>query len=132
MVTSDRSPKGLLLSITVPCPAHFRLRRRLSLQDAVEFPNPDSLTHPGKNTGGWSTVIKVDTEGFEGEVMYGLRETLADQRVRAVCVEVHFSILHDRKMDDVPVTIASLLRRNEFRVTWLDRSHFWLFDRRNT
>jgi len=68
-------------------------------------------------------VIKVDVEGFEPEVLDGLHATLADTRLRAVFIEVHFGILAERGRADAPAGIAALLRRAGFAVAWADPSH---------
>jgi FkbM family methyltransferase len=68
-------------------------------------------------------VIKVDVEGFELEVIEGLDGVFERGAVRAVFVEVHFALLHDRGLDHAPAAIVRQLGRRGFRVTWLDASH---------
>ena len=70
------------------------------------------------------TVIKVDTEGYEYEVLSGLRETLEHPRCRFVLVEVHFARLEGRGMTDAPAQIEALLRDRGFSdLRWIDFSH---------
>jgi FkbM family methyltransferase len=66
-------------------------------------------------------VIKVDVEGFEGEVLDGLPVAL--RSARAVVVEVHFAALTRRGMPQEPARILGLLRGHGFSVRWLDSSH---------
>ena len=68
-------------------------------------------------------VIKVDTEGYELNVLRGLSHTLQQHQVRAVCVEVHFGILKERRFANGPADIEQLLQSSGFRVTWSDPSH---------
>lgn len=68
-------------------------------------------------------VIKIDVEGFEGEVLDGMPLLLQDRKLRAVCLEVHFAQLHERGMGDEPARIVNVLRAAGFRVRWVDPSH---------
>ena len=70
------------------------------------------------------SVIKIDTEGFEAQVLAGLRRTLREPGCRFVLVEVHFSVLLKRGLADAPGQIESLLRSAGFvDLEWLDFSH---------
>jgi FkbM family methyltransferase len=73
---------------------------------------------------GQPAVIKIDVEGFEGEVLDGMGTVLAHPSLRAVCVEVHFSQLEERGKPNEPTRIAGLLQAREFNLKWVDRSHF--------
>jgi FkbM family methyltransferase len=68
-------------------------------------------------------VIKIDVEGHELEVIEGLEGVLALPTVRAVFVEVHFSLLHARGLDGAPARIVATLNAHGFSVRWLDPSH---------
>jgi FkbM family methyltransferase len=68
-------------------------------------------------------AVKIDVEGFELEVLQGLGEQLGAPAVRVIGVEVHFGILQERGMADVPQQIERLLAHNGFRVRWPDSSH---------
>jgi FkbM family methyltransferase len=68
-------------------------------------------------------VIKIDVEGYELEVIEGLSRLLASKELRSVFVEVHFSLLHNRKLDEAPASILQTLRQHGFRVHWVDPSH---------
>lgn len=69
------------------------------------------------------SVIKIDVEGFELEVLRGLEHTLTLPQLRAVLVEVHFRQLEQRGHATAPVEIEKLLRSKGFRTAWLDASH---------
>jgi FkbM family methyltransferase len=72
------------------------------------------------------TVIKIDVEGFELEVIRGMRGLLGG--VRAVFVEVHFQILSDRGMQQAPAALAKELKHLGFSVLkWPDASHLAAF-----
>jgi FkbM family methyltransferase len=68
-------------------------------------------------------VIKIDVEGYELEVVEGLSNTLSSEKVRSVFIEVHFALLHGRKLDHAPGTILQRLRQHGFSVRWVDPSH---------
>jgi hypothetical protein len=68
-------------------------------------------------------VIKIDTEGFELDVLLGLRATLQQRSLRAVCVELHFGILQERQLPRAPADIEKLLSTSGFTVAWPDSSH---------
>jgi FkbM family methyltransferase len=68
-------------------------------------------------------VIKIDTEGFELDVLLGLSRTLEDRTLRAVCVELHFGILQERRLPRAPADIEQLLWASGFSVAWADSSH---------
>jgi len=69
-------------------------------------------------------VIKIDVEGFEGEVLDGMGSMLGVPSLRAICVEVHFGTLNERDKPNEPTRIVRLLEANDFTVKWVDRSHF--------
>jgi FkbM family methyltransferase len=68
-------------------------------------------------------VIKIDVEGFELEVLGGLREVLASPALRSVLIEVHFGILSDRGLATAPAELTALLRKAALAVSWIDASH---------
>jgi FkbM family methyltransferase len=68
-------------------------------------------------------VIKIDVEGFELEVIQGMPGVLSSKALRSVFVEVHFSLLHNRGLDDAPARILKILRSRGFGVHWADPSH---------
>lgn len=69
------------------------------------------------------TVVKIDVEGFEEDVVSGMRGVLASRTCRALFIEVHFALLEARKTPDAPARIVAELRGHGFRTRWLDPSH---------
>jgi FkbM family methyltransferase len=68
-------------------------------------------------------LLKIDVEGFEEEVLIGMKSLLAAPELRAVFVEVHFEIFESRGRSDAPLRIEKLLRRNGLIPVWVDSSH---------
>lgn len=68
-------------------------------------------------------VLKVDVEGFEEDVLWGMREELANPACRDVFIEVHFGLLEKRGFLRAPGRVVSLLADLGFRTRWLDQSH---------
>jgi FkbM family methyltransferase len=68
-------------------------------------------------------VVKIDVEGYELEVVEGAAQVLSSKHVRSVFIEVHFALLHARKLDEAPATILRMLRQHGFAVRWVDPSH---------
>jgi FkbM family methyltransferase len=81
----------------------------------------DSLVAAGQDA---PTVIKIDVEGFDGEVLDGLGSVLDSPTLRAICVEVHFGMLTRRGKPQEPARMVRLLQDHAFTVKWVDRSHF--------
>ena len=69
-------------------------------------------------------VIKIDVEGFEGEVFDGMASALDLPSLRAVCVEVHFRALNERGKPHEPARLIRLVEEHNFAVKWTDVSHF--------
>jgi FkbM family methyltransferase len=68
------------------------------------------------------SVVKIDVEGYELEVIRGMQNILTS--VRAAFVEVHFAILENRGMLQAPSEIVTALGKLEFNaITWVDASH---------
>ena len=68
-------------------------------------------------------MIKIDVEGFELEVLDGMRQILNRDELRALAIEVHFGLLAKRGMAHAPQRIESLLRETGFSCSWPDNSH---------
>jgi len=68
-------------------------------------------------------AIKIDVEGFEYEVLEGLREYIQSPQLRLIGIEVHFHILKERGIPQIPQQIEVLLNSNGFSVSWSDSSH---------
>lgn len=68
-------------------------------------------------------VVKIDVEGYELEVIEGASHMLSSTDLRSVFVEVHFALLHARKLDKAPAAIMQTLGQHGFDVRWVDPSH---------
>lgn len=68
-------------------------------------------------------VLKIDTEGFELDVLRGIPDRLADPALRAVFIEVHFGLLANRGMATAPQEIERILKDAGFATRWVDPSH---------
>ena len=68
-------------------------------------------------------MLKIDVEGFEEDVLWGLREELRNSSCRAIFVEVHYGLLEQRAFLRAPDRLVSLLKDLGFRTTWVDSSH---------
>jgi FkbM family methyltransferase len=69
------------------------------------------------------TLVKLDVEGHELDVLHGLANTLADRRVAHLFIEVHFAVLHRTGRKDVPAKLERFLEMKGFRLGWIDQSH---------
>lgn len=67
--------------------------------------------------------MKIDVEGFELEVLRGMKSVLASPRLKAAYIEVHFSSLAERGLTGAPTEIAAMLKEGGFKVRWTDASH---------
>lgn len=94
-------------SIDAPQSVRLECGDRLVEQGEVPMPN----------------VIKIDVEGHEYEVIEGLRTTLRVAALRAVFIEMHFSILSGLGRPDAPREIEKILRASGFEIRWTDPSH---------
>ena len=87
----------------------------------VEIMRGDELVRTGRV--GMPSVIKIDTEGFEVDVIEGCCGILYEPALRVLCIEVHFGLLDARGLKGAPASIESRLESAGFRVTWPDASH---------
>ena len=72
------------------------------------------------------TVVKIDVEGYEVEVIRGMHRILGG--VRALFVEIHFAILAKRGMMQAPAALVKDLKGLGFsRIEWPDASHIAAF-----
>lgn len=68
-------------------------------------------------------VIKIDTEGFELDVLKGMQRLLLSPILRTLCIEVHFGLLAQRGLADAPAKIEAILEDAGFSCSWVDYSH---------
>lgn len=70
-------------------------------------------------------AVKIDVEGWEEEVISGLKNTLQEPQCHTILFEVHFKLLEARGRKLAPDRIVTTLRQAGFsKVRWLDSSHF--------
>lgn len=68
-------------------------------------------------------VVKIDVEGYELEVVQGLKKTLTKNKISVIGIEVHFKILEERSLNDAPRIIENILIESGFKINWTDSSH---------
>lgn len=68
-------------------------------------------------------VIKIDTEGYELDVLLGLGDVLRTPGLRTLCIEVHFTLLKERGLEKAPTRIEEMLKESGFTCRWPDWSH---------
>ena len=68
------------------------------------------------------TVIKIDTEGHEFDIMKGCQRLLDSPTLRAVFIEVHFGLLERAGHNEAPRKIERKLEESGFEITWVDFS----------
>jgi FkbM family methyltransferase len=69
------------------------------------------------------TVLKIDVEGYEEEVLLGMNDILSSPNSRAFLIEVHFAELESRGQAEAPIRIERLLKSKGFRLKWVDANH---------
>jgi len=69
-------------------------------------------------------IIKIDVEGFELNVLKGIKNIIKESACKCIICEVHFSVLEAAKQHNAPHEIVSLLNESGFaKLSWLDHSH---------
>ena len=87
---------------------------------AVRTQRGDSVVAAGERP---PSLIKIDVEGFEGEVLDGMGSLLRAASLHTVCAEIHFGQLAARGKSREPARIVARLRAHGFTVKWADMSH---------
>jgi FkbM family methyltransferase len=95
--------------------------RRSERQVEIQLSSGDGLVSSGAVAS--PNVIKIDTEGFELDVLLGLRKTLQEKSLIVLCIEMHFGLLQERGLSNAPSEIETLLRSSGFNLAWPDASH---------
>lgn len=98
-----------IVNIKTPFSVELDIKRGDSLILSKKVPMPN--------------VIKIDTEGFELEVIEGLGEVLNYKKLRSICIEIHFRLLEERGMMYAPAQIEQILKKSGFDFLWTDPSH---------
>jgi len=86
----------------------------------VEIDTIDNIVSYNKSV---PNVLKIDVEGFELEVIKGMKETLKNSTVQVIAMEIHFSSMEKMGYQYGPKEIVDVLKTNKFRVKWIDASH---------
>ena len=68
-------------------------------------------------------VLKIDAEGFELEVLRGMKGLLRWDGLRVIGMEVHHALLAERGVPDAPREIERRLTEAGFAISWADASH---------
>ncbi|MEB3310869.1 MAG: FkbM family methyltransferase [Snowella sp.] len=71
----------------------------------------------------YPNFIKIDVEGFEVEVLKGMREVLSSEKLHSIFIEVHFRLLKEAGNPYGSQTIIKILKDYNFKVKWIDFSH---------
>jgi FkbM family methyltransferase len=69
------------------------------------------------------SILKIDVEGFEEDVLWGFRQFLSSETCRGVFIEVHFELLEKRGFLQAPFRLRTTLEDLGFETSWLDPSH---------
>ena len=69
------------------------------------------------------SVIKIDVEGFELEVIKGIQQLLVSQELRLIGMEIHFEQLAKQNSPSAPRQIIDILLASGFAIKFLDPSH---------
>lgn len=69
-------------------------------------------------------VLKIDVEGFEVDVIQGMRAMLRNSRLKMVFIEVHFLEMRKRGLKNGAMDLVNVIVDSGFNVTWTDPSHF--------
>lgn len=69
-------------------------------------------------------VIKIDVEGYELEVIEGIKKMLLNPILKKIFIEIHFFELNKRGLKTAATDIVKTITDSGFIVTWTDPSHF--------
>lgn len=69
------------------------------------------------------TVVKIDVEGFEEDVLKGGTRVFGAAGCREILVEMHFTRMDERGLGDSASRIVAMLKGWGYRVDWVDPSH---------
>jgi FkbM family methyltransferase len=70
------------------------------------------------------TSIKIDVEGYEIDVIQGMRNVLKNPLLKKLFIEVHFLEMNNRGITNGATEIVKIVSDSGFAVKWTDPSHF--------
>ncbi len=70
------------------------------------------------------TSVKIDVEGFEIDVIQGMRNVLKNPLLKKLFIEVHFLEMNNRGITNGATEIVKIVSDSGFTVKWTDPSHF--------
>ena len=68
-------------------------------------------------------IVKIDVEGHELKVLEGMSNTLKNQKLEKILLEIHHEALEDIGIKDGAKSAQNILQLNGFVCKWLDPSH---------
>ncbi len=93
----------------------FNLENQVPIYTLDTFFENNSLPSPN--------AIKIDVEGFELEVVSGMKNLLSRNEIKYVFIEVHFELLNKKGYLSIKQEIRNLFDSNKFEIKWVDFSH---------
>jgi FkbM family methyltransferase len=91
---------------------------------SVRMESADALVGSGEAR--QPSLMKIDAEGLELDILRGASAVLAAPALRALFTEVHFKLLAERDpKGNAPAEIVELLKSHGFRSRWIGMSHLW-------
>jgi FkbM family methyltransferase len=114
---------GLGATSRVVTPLHTNSNDDYGEQNLVKIRTGLGLVESGEVLA--PNVVKINVEGFEGEVLKGIDDLLCSPELRSMGIEVHFRILKERGMAEIPSQIEQLLIQKGFHIQWPDSSHLF-------
>jgi FkbM family methyltransferase len=69
------------------------------------------------------TVVKIDVEGYEEEVLLGGNTAFGAAACRELFIEVHFTRLDERGRGDAVARMVARMKSWGYQIEWLDPSH---------
>lgn len=69
------------------------------------------------------SVVKIDVEGYEEDVLLGGTATFSQPRCRHMFIEMHFTRMDERKLGNSAQRIVAMLKSWGYLVRWTDASH---------
>jgi FkbM family methyltransferase len=91
---------------------------------SVRMESADALVRSGEAP--QPSLIKIDAEGLELDILRGAGAVLAAPALRALFLEVHFRLLAEREpKGNAPAEIVEMLKSHSFRCRWIGMSHLW-------